>query len=40
MAGKVVCIKIGYSVTQVAEMDQDTRNLRIRQSFCLRHRSR
>ena len=33
MAGKVVCIKIGYSVTQVAEMDQDTRNLRIRQSF-------
>lgn len=33
MAGKVVCIKIGYSVTQVAEMDQDTRNLRIRQNF-------
>ena len=33
MAGKVVCIKIGYSVTQVVEMDQDTRNLRIRQSF-------
>lgn len=33
MAGKVVCIKIGYSVTQVAELDQDARNMRIRQSF-------